>query len=135
MQELVIEAKIENLDKLNEFVHNAISDLNFEKKSIMQLDLIVEEIFVNIANYAYSPKTGLAKILLDIKCEWISLTFIDSGIPYNPLEQSDPDVNLSVDEREIGGLGIFLTKKFVDKISYQYINNQNVLTIEKILGK
>lgn len=135
MQELVIEAKNENLDKVNEFVHAIISDSTFTKKSIMQLDLIVEEIFVNIANYAYAPKTGLVKILSDIDGDCISLTFIDSGVPYNPLEKSDPNINLSVEERDIGGLGIFLTKKLVDDISYQYINEQNVLKFKKILMK
>ena len=135
MQELIIEAKIENLDKVNEFVHNSISDLQFTKKSVMQLDLIVEEIFINIASYAYAPKTGLVKILSDVKDEFVSLTFIDSGVPYNPLEQSDPDINLSAEERDIGGLGIFLTKSLVDDISYRYVDGQNVLQLTKSLLK
>ena len=136
-EELVIEAVIDNLDDVNLFVHKSIKQFEVSKRALMQLDVVVEEIFVNIASYAYSPNTGLVKILLqtDIEPLSISLTFIDSGVPYNPLEKSDPDVNLSADDRQIGGLGIFLTKNFVDDISYQFLDGQNILKIEKYLIK
>ena len=136
-EELVIEAVIDNLDEVNLFVHKSIEQFEVSKRTLMQLDLVVEEIFVNIASYAYSPNTGLVKILLktDIEPLSISLTFIDSGVPYNPLEKSDPDVNLSADDRQIGGLGIFLTKNFVDDISYQFLDGRNILKIEKYLIK
>ena len=132
-EELVIEAIVDNLNAVNLFVHKSIEQFEVSKRTLMQLDLVVEEIFVNIASYAYSPNTGLVKILLktDIEPLSISLTFIDSGVPYNPLEKSDPDVNLSVDDRQIGGLGIFLTKNFVDDISYQFVDGQNVLHLTK----
>ena len=134
-EELVIEAVVDNLDAVNLFVHKFIEQFEISKSTLMQLDLVVEEIFVNIASYAYSPNTGLVKILLNIETAplAISLTFIDSGIPYNPLEKSDPDINLSVDDRQIGGLGIFLTKNFVDDISYQFLDGQNVLQLTKSL--
>ena len=136
-EELVIEAVVDNLDAVNSFVHKSIEQFEVSKHTLMQLDLVVEEIFVNIASYAYSPNTGLVKILLNIETDplAISLTFIDSGIPYNPLEKSDPDVNLSVDDRQIGGLGIFLTKNFVDDISYQCLDGRNILKIKKYLIK
>ena len=136
-EELVIEAVIDNLDDVNLFVHKSIKQFEVSKRALMQLDVVVEEIFVNIASYAYSPNTGLVKIQLktDIEPLSISLTFIDSGVPYNPLEKSDPDVNLSADDRQIGGLGIFLTKNFVDDISYQFLDGQNILKIEKYLIK
>ena len=132
-EELIIEAVVDNLNAVNLFVHKSIEQFEISKRTLMQLDLVVEEIFVNIANYAYAPNTGLVKILLNMETEplSISLTFIDSGIPYNPLEQSDPDISLSIDDRQIGGLGIFLTKNFVDDISYQFVNGQNVLRITK----
>ncbi|MBR1395916.1 MAG: ATP-binding protein [Selenomonadaceae bacterium] len=135
-EELVIEAVIDNLDEVNLFVHKSIEQFEVSKRTLMQLDLVVEEIFVNIASYAYSPNTGSVKILLQTDMEhlYISLTFIDSGVPYNPLEQSDPNVNLSAEERDIGGLGIFLTKNLVDDISYQHINGQNVLKFTKRLN-
>ncbi len=133
MAELVIDALVENLDKVQDFVHNSIADLNCPKKFIFQLDLVVEEIFVNIAEYAYTPNVGSAKILLDVDVDSknISMTFIDSGFEYNPLERNDPDINLALEERQIGGLGIFLTKNFVDDISYRYVDGQNILQIKK----
>ena len=135
-EELVIEAVIDNLDAVNLFVHKYIEQFEVSKRTLMQLDLVVEEIFVNVASYAYAPNTGSVKILIEAKEEplTISLTFIDSGVPYNPLEKSDPDVNLSADDRQIGGLGIFLTKNLVDDMSYQFIDGQNVLELTKSLN-
>ena len=134
-EELVIEAVIDNLDAVNSFVHKSIEQFEVSKRTLMQLDLVVEEIFVNVASYAYTPNTGLVKILIEAKEKplTVSLTFIDSGVPYNPLEKSDPDINLSVDDRQIGGLGIFLTKNLVDDITYQFVDGQNVLQLTKSL--
>ena len=134
MQELIIDATVENLDRVNEFVHKTIAETDCTKKAVMQLDLIVEEIFVNIANYAYEA-TGLVKIVSEVSNGFISLTFIDSGIPYNPLDKADPDISLSAEDRNIGGLGIFLTKKLVEDISYKYVDGQNILQLSKSLKK
>ena len=135
-EELIIEAVVDNLNAVNLFVHKSIEKFEVFKRTLMQLDLVVEEIFVNIASYAYTPNTGSVKILLDVQTEplTISITFIDSGIPYNPLTKSDPNINLSVEERDIGGLGIFITKKLVDDISYKYDNGQNILQFTKSLN-
>ena len=136
-EELVIEAVVDNLDAVNSFVHKSIEQFEVAKRTLMQIDLIVEEIFVNVASYAYAPNTGSVKILIEAKEEphtVVSLTFIDSGVPYNPLERSDPDINLSADDRQIGGLGIFLTKNLVDNISYQFVDGQNVLQLTKSLN-
>ena len=135
-EELVIEAVVDNLDAVNSFVHKYIEQFEVSKRTLMQLDLVVEEIFVNVASYAYAPDTGSVKILIEAKEEphTVSLTFIDSGVPYNPLEKSDPDINLSVDDRQIGGLGIFLTKNLVDEISYKFVDGQNILQLTKSLS-
>ena len=135
-EELVIEAVVDNLDAVNSFVHKSIEQFKVSKRTLMQIDLIVEEIFVNVASYAYAPNTGSVKILIEAKEEshTVSLTFIDSGVPYNPLEKSDPDINLSVDDRQIGGLGIFLTKNLVDEISYKFVDGQNILQLTKSLS-
>ena len=135
-EELVIEAVVDNLDDVNLFVHKSIEQFEVSKRTLMQLDLVIEEIFVNVASYAYAPNTGSVKILIEVKEEplTVSLTFIDSGVPYNPLEKSDPDINLSVDDRQIGGLGIFLTKNLVDDISYKFIDGQNILQLTKSLN-
>ena len=135
MQELVIEAKLENLDEVNNFVNNSIAEIDCSRKSVMQLGVIVEEIFVNIASYAYPKAVGLVTIQSEVQENpaTITLTFIDSGVEYNPLVEKDPDLELSVEERQIGGLGIFLVKSMVEKISYSYEGGKNILTLTKNL--
>ena len=136
MQEMVVEARLENLDKVNDFVQNSISSFDCSKKSIMQLGVIVEEIFVNIASYAYPEQVGDVQVQIEVSQSptAITLTFIDGGIKYNPLEVADPDLELSVEERGIGGLGIYLVKKMVEKISYNYTDEKNILSITKNLS-
>jgi len=99
----------------------------------MQMDVAVEEIFVNIANYAYAPGVGQARIRIEITGEprMVQVTFIDSGVPYDPLAKPDPDVTLSAEERQIGGLGIFMVKKSMDNMLYEYKDKQNILTLQK----
>ena len=97
----------------------------------MQIDLAVEEIFVNIAYYAYAPKVGMAVISIDISGGPVRIVFMDHGIPYDPLAREDPDITLPPEERGIGGLGIFMVKKSVDDIKYEYKDGQNILTIIK----
>ncbi len=101
----------------------------------MQIELAVEEIFVNIANYAYAPEIGRATVRVSVSDDplTVTITFIDRGVPYDPLKRSDPDVTLSAEEREIGGLGIFMTKKVMDEVAYEYKDGQNVLTLKKRL--
>ena len=97
----------------------------------MMLDLAVEEIYVNIAQYSYSKKVGKVTIRVSLSEDHsqINITFIDSGIPYNPLTKEDPDVTLSSEEREIGGLGIFLIKRYTDDVRYKFSEGKNHLTI------
>ena len=136
MNELIIEAKVENLDQVLAFVDEHLESLDCPMKTRMQIDVAVEELFVNIASYAYAPGTGDAAILVETKQDplSVSITFIDSGVPYNPLKKPDPDVTLSAEEREIGGLGIFMVKKSMDGMTYEYKNGQNILKISKNLG-
>ena len=133
MHELTLEAKKENLDEVLDFVHQTLDESQCFPKNLMQLDLAVEELFVNIAQYAYYPKTGAVKILTEFHSESseITITFIDKGIPYNPLSKRDPDMTLAVDKRPIGGLGIYIAKKIMDRLSYQYKDEQNILQISK----
>ena len=135
MQELTIEARLENLDLVNDFVQHSISNCDCSKKSIMQLGVIVEEIFVNIVSYAYPEKNGQATIQTEIQKDplAIALTFIDRGVKYNPLQNEDPDLQLSVEERGIGGLGIYLVKNMVEEISYKYEDGKNILSLKKKL--
>ena len=99
----------------------------------MQVDIAIDELFGNIAHYAYNPEVGAATVRVEVMEEPLSvvITFIDNGVPYDPLEKSDPDITLSAEERDIGGLGIYMVKKSMDDISYEYKNGQNILRIKK----
>ena len=135
MSELTLEAKVENLDEVLAFVDKALEELDCPPKAQMQIDVSVEELFVNIANYAYAPGTGSATIRVTKQNDpiGVAITFIDSGVPYNPLAKKDPDITLSAEERQIGGLGIYMAKKSMDSIEYEYTDGQNMLTIRKAI--
>ena len=134
MVELTIEAVLENLEKVNSFVTTAIEPVKCSPRVTMQLLMAVEEIFVNIAHYAYTPGKGPATISCEVKLDTplqVIIKFIDGGMPYNPLQNQDPDTSLPVEERDIGGLGILLVKKSMDSVLYEYDNGKNILTIIK----
>ena len=101
----------------------------------MQIDIAVEELFVNIAHYAYGDGTGTVQIQIEITAAPLSavITFSDSGVPYDPLKRTDPDVTLSAEERTVGGLGIYMVKKSMDSIDYEYKDGKNILRIKKEL--
>ena len=136
MSELKIEAKVENLKQVLSFVDGFLERLNCPLRTQMRLDVVVEELFVNIASYAYAFGTGDATIRVETTDDppVFSVTFIDSGVPYDPLKKTDPDVSLSAEDREIGGLGIFLVKKIMDGVEYKRDGQKNVLTVVKKLG-
>lgn len=133
MNELLIDAKVENLDKVLEFLNSYLEEAQCPAKIQIQMEIAVEEIFVNIAQYAYEPeKTGKALINLEnTDSSRIVVQFTDWGTPYNPLEKEDPDITLSAEDREIGGLGIYMVKKSMDHIWYKYEDGKNILSIEK----
>ena len=135
MAELTIEASVDNLDEVLALVDAELEKMDCPMKTQLQIDVAVEEIFVNIAHYAYAPKTGSATVRVETarKPNTVTITFLDRGIPYDPLAKPDPDVTLSAAERQIGGLGIFMVKKSMDEMKYEYRDGQNVLTIQKIL--
>lgn len=129
--ELTIEASLDKLDVVNEFVDKCLEGYDYSMKFRLSLDLVVEELFVNVAHYAYEDKGDL-KICAEITDnKALKMTFIDSGIPYNPLLKEDPDITQKAEDRNIGGLGIFLVKMNVDDIAYEYTDNKNCLTIVK----
>ena len=132
---LNISAEVKNLDTVLAFVDEQLEKYGCSQKIQMQIDIAVEEIFVNIANYAYNPEIGSAGISVEIQEEPLAviITFTDGGVPYDPLKKPDPDVTLSAEERQIGGLGIYMVKKSMDDISYEYKDGKNILTIKKNL--
>ena len=137
MKELDIVAKTENLDAVTDFVNEQLEAAGCPMKILMQIDLAVEEIFVNIANYAYSPQEGPAtvRVQTDSEKSTVDITFIDHGVPYDPLAKQDPDVTLSAEQRAIGGLGIFMVKKSMDDVTYEYRDGHNILTLTKNINK
>jgi anti-sigma regulatory factor (Ser/Thr protein kinase) len=128
----MIEAKIEKLDVVLDFVSAELEAVDCSMKLQMQITVAVEEIFVNIAHYAYDPEEGDVMIRVTVGDEVI-IEFEDSGKPYNPLEKSDPDIAASLEEREIGGLGIFMVKNIMDAVDYRYEAEKNILLIKKVI--
>ena len=133
--ELIIEAETENLQEVQTFVAERLEAADCPPKTMMQINIAVEEIFVNIASYAYAPEKGSATVRVEVPASPVSvtITFMDHGIPYDPLARTDPDISLAADERGIGGLGVFMTKKMMDDIAYEYRDGQNILTMKKNL--
>lgn len=133
MFELQVLALTENFGQVLEFVEAKLGELDCPMKIQTQIDIAVEEIYVNIAHYAYQSGTGQVTICIETEenSGIVVIRFIDSGIPFNPLEREDPDVTLSAEERNIGGLGIFMVKKSMDDVSYEYKDGHNILTIKK----
>jgi len=133
--ELNIEAKVENLDKVLGFIDEKLEGKECSMKAQMQIDVAVEELFVNVANYAYAPNTG--DVLIQISFDETEdsttavISLIDGGVPYNPLLKADPDISLSAEDRPIGGLGIYMVKKSMDSVEYSHEGESNKLTIRK----
>ena len=133
MHELNIEATLENVEPVTDFVDAQLEQLDCPPKAEMQINIAIDELFSNIARYAYDPDVGNAtvrvEVLQDPLC--VVITFIDNGVPYDPLQKEDPDITLSADDRTIGGLGIYMVKKTMDEILYEYKDGKNILTIKK----
>lgn len=134
MPTLEIKATVENLDIVKDFLDEQFAQTGCSRKTFMQIEISVEEIFVNISHYAYAPDTGMACIAVDISDGKALITFEDSGIPYDPLARPDPDITLSAEDRDIGGLGIFMVKKSMDDVRYEYRDGKNILTLVKELA-
>jgi sigma-B regulation protein RsbU (phosphoserine phosphatase) len=132
MNELFIEATLENTGTVLDFIHERLGDC--PPKIQNQIGIAVDEVFSNIARYAYNPETGGATVRIAVGDD-ITIEFEDSGVAYNPLEEDDPDISLSAGEREIGGLGIFMVKKIMDSVDYQREGGKNILTIKLQLTK
>ena len=136
MTELIVEAKLDNLAQVLQFVDSRLEEEDCPIGVQMKIDVAVEELFVNIASYAYAPGSGSATVRMEVEEDpkTVVITFVDCGVPYDPLAKEDPDVTLSINDREIGGLGIFMVKKSMDDMIYAYENGQNILTIRKRIG-
>lgn len=136
MKELTIAATVEHIETVTDFVNEQLNALDCPMKVQIQIDIAIDEIFGNIAHYAYHPEVGQATVRVEVIEDppAVVITFIDSGIPYDPLKKKDPNTTLSAEEREIGGLGIYMVKKTMDDITYEHKDGQNILKIKKNLS-
>ena len=133
MKEITIEAAVENIEVVTDFITAELESVGCPIKALTQISIAIDELFGNIAKYAYSPDVGKATVQLAVEDEPLSviITFIDNGRPFDPLRHADPDVHASADDRTPGGLGIYLVKKSMDLVEYEYNNGRNILKIKK----
>ena len=133
MKELTVEAIVEQIETVTEFANAELEKLDCPMKARIQLDIAIDEIVSNIAYYAYGEKTGTVTVRIEALQEenGVQLMFLDSGVPYDPLTRQDPDISAEIEERKEGGLGIFLVRKTMDDMKYEYKDGQNCLTIRK----
>lgn len=124
-------AKTDCVCEVQAFVDQVLEANNCKMKTQMQIDIAVEELFVNIAHYAYLDGPGEAEVSVALKDGVLAVTFRDRGIPYDPTAREDPDITQSAEDRRIGGLGIYMVKKSMDSMTYSYRDGQNILTITK----
>ena len=136
MVERYFPARLDQLEPVQEFVLDQLSSYPYTERVRAQLDVAVEEIFVNIAHYAYPPdQPGWALVRCQVEQDplRIQVQFVDGGVPFNPLAKKDADITLSAEERNIGGLGILMVKRSMDAVEYAHSDGKNILTLTKIL--
>ncbi|MBQ2083365.1 MAG: ATP-binding protein [Lachnospiraceae bacterium] len=135
MKEITVDATLDNIETVTDFIDAELERVDCPPKAMMQINIAVDELFSNIARYAYEPEKGPATVRVEVDPDSpeVVITFLDHGKPYNPLENEDPDITLSAEERGIGGLGIFMVKKTMDEIEYEYRDGKNILRVKKKL--
>ena len=133
MKTLKVDAKVNNLSKVLDFINDELSEAGCSIRDAMQIDVAVEELFVNISLYAYPSGSGSATISISVLDDpkTAEITLIDSGVPFDPLEKEEPDISLNAKEREIGGLGIYMVRKTMDELTYENSDGLNITTIRK----
>ncbi len=137
MKNLTVEADRRNLGQVIAFVDEILEGSGCSMKEQIQVDVAVEELFINISSYSYTESGGEAEISVTLLDDGmgVEITLIDSGVPYNPVLRPEPDLTLPAELRPIGGLGIYMAKQSMDEMSYDYRDGKNVLTIRKHFGK
>ena len=129
----VFAAKREMLAEVIAFIEGKLEEAGCPMKTLMQITVAAEEAFINVASYSYPESEGTVTVDAEITDEprTLVLTFTDQGIPYDPLAKADPDVTAAAEDRQIGGLGIYMFKKLMDEVSYEYRDGKNILTMKK----
>ncbi len=139
MKELELESRRELLDDVLLWMDALTEPYDISRRTFVQLHVCVEELYVNICNYAYGGDIGWVKLFADVEIRdgipVFKMIFMDKGVPFNPLEHIDPDITLDAEERNIGGLGILMVKKRMDSFTYEHKDGCNIVTIEKLLAQ
>lgn len=130
---ITVRAVMDNLDIVLSFVRKKMNSSESGMLDCLTLEMVVEELYTNIASYAYGTQTGIVTVECSArqKPRELKVTFMDRGMPYNPLEHEDPDISVPIEERQIGGNGILMAKKMMDDIQYEFRDGVNVLTVRK----
>lgn len=133
---ITISAETQQLDDVLSFINAPLEALGVSEEEKVVIDIAVEEIYVNIALYAYEPGRGPVTLRWTLEDEPLSIQidFMDRGTPYDPLAREDPDLTLSAEDRQIGGLGIYMVRKSMDEVSYEYRDGQNCFMMKKLLS-
>ncbi|MCR5279600.1 MAG: ATP-binding protein [Lachnospiraceae bacterium] len=138
MIEKEMSAKRELLDDVLLWMDDLLEPYEISRRTFVQLHVCVEELYVNICNYAYGGEHGYVKLIADVQNDGdvpvFTMSFIDKGVPFNPIIHEDPDITLTAEERNIGGLGILMVKKRTDSFTYEYKDGRNITTIVKKLA-
>lgn len=134
MKELTVDAAPGSLQEIKAFIVDQTRAAGCPEAARTQILVAADEVFANIANYAYGGGVGSASVRFDVEPEPRAavITFTDGGVPFDPLEMKAPDTSLSAGQRKIGGLGIFMVRKLMDEVSYKYEGGRNVLTVKKL---
>lgn len=131
METRIYPAKDSELMNVTAFIEEELEKVECPMKLVIQFAISLEEMFVNIAHYAYPGSEGTVEVTSDFADDMFSITLVDSGIPFDPLSKEDPDITLAADERTIGGLGIFMVKEYMDQVAYEYKDGKNVFCMKK----
>ena len=133
---ITISAETQQLDDVLSFINAPLEALGVSEEEKVVIDIAVEEIYVNIALYAYDPGRGPVTLRWTLEDEPLSIQidFMDRGTPYDPLAREDPDLTLSAEDRQIGGLGIYMVRKSMDEVSYEYRDGKNCFMMKKLLS-
>ncbi len=145
MKEITVDAIVENIDIVIDFVNEQLQQQDCPMNVQRQMDIAIDELFGNIAHYAYGAQTGSATVCVEMVCPEVSdagggavdaiITFLDQGVPFDPLAGADPDITLSAEERDFGGLGIYMVRKSMDEVTYERKDGRNILRIRKRFRK
>lgn len=127
---MTLPATLSNLRVLKDFITSQLSLFGFSTIQCQQIELVCDELLTNIIHYSYPECVGDVTVHCKQKdCDSMEIRIVDQGVPYNPLSAPDPDITLGVDEREIGGLGIFLVRQIADQVSYTRHSDSNILSL------